>query len=133
MVVGAEVIGVLEVCGDRVATIAMDTVQVLEALAVQAATAIGAARVHEHTELLAMTDALTHLPNRRRLEVDLAQEVAVTTRHSRPLAVAMNDVDTFTAYTDALRHPAADVALPALALLLIPNYTPATPGSPSDV
>src|SRR3546814_10639202 len=83
MVVGAEVIGVLEVCGDRVATIPMDTVQVLEALAVQAATAIGAARVHEHTELLATTDALTHLPNRRRLETDLAQEVAVSSRHSR--------------------------------------------------
>src|SRR3546814_15578128 len=50
MVVGAEVIGVLEVCGDRVATIAMDTVQVLEALAVQAATAIGAARVHARSD-----------------------------------------------------------------------------------
>src|SRR3546814_19683404 len=71
----------------------MDTVQVLVALAVQAATAIGAARVHEHTELLATTDALTHLPNRRRLETDLAQEVAVSSRHSRPLAVAMIDVD----------------------------------------
>src|SRR3546814_14845265 len=68
-----------------------------------------------------MTDALTHLPNRRRLEVDLAQEVAVSTRHSRPLAVAMIDVDHFKAYNDALGHPAADVALQDLARLLMAN------------
>src|SRR3546814_13886494 len=71
-----------------------------------------------------MTDALTHLPNRRRLEVDLAQEVAVSTRHSRPLAVAMIDVDPFKAYNDALGHPAADVALQDLARLLMANVRP---------
>src|SRR3546814_17636012 len=43
MGVGAEVIGGLAVCGDRVAKIAMDTGKVREALAVPARPAIGAA------------------------------------------------------------------------------------------
>lgn len=74
MVVGAEVTGVLEISVGDPALLAGSTVPVLEALAVQAATAVSAARLHEHTTVLAMTDALTRLPNRRRMEGDLAKE-----------------------------------------------------------
>src|SRR3546814_13600586 len=71
--------------------------------------------------LLAITASRPHLPDRRRLEVGLEQEVAVSTRPSRPLVVAMIDVDHFKAYNDALGHPAADVALQDLARLLMAN------------
>jgi diguanylate cyclase (GGDEF)-like protein len=118
MVVGAEVIGVLEVADRGAGSLDPSTVDVLEALAVQAATAVGAARLHEHTETLAMTDALTRLPNRRRLEADLATEVGVSARYGRPLGFAMIDVDHFKAYNDTLGHQAADVALQELANLL---------------
>jgi diguanylate cyclase (GGDEF)-like protein len=118
MVVGAEVVGVLEVVGTDASALPSQTLDVLEALAVQAATAVGAAKVHEHTETLAMTDALTHLPNRRRLEADLATEVGVSSRYGRPLGLAMLDVDHFKAYNDTLGHQAADVALQELAALL---------------
>src|SRR3546814_19032868 len=63
MVVSAEVIGALEVGGDRVATIAMDPAQVLEALAVQPPTRHRAARVHEHRGLPARTHTLPHPPD----------------------------------------------------------------------
>jgi len=118
MVVGAEVIGVLEVVGGGSSRLPEPTLHVLEALAVQAATAIGAARIHELTEVQAMTDALTHLPNRRRLEADLAREAGVSQRHGRPLGFAMIDIDKFKAYNDTLGHQAADAALQELAALL---------------
>ncbi|MFP5322256.1 MAG: diguanylate cyclase [Acidimicrobiia bacterium] len=118
MVVGAEVIGVLEIhVADR-GQLGGSTVAVLESLAVQAATAVSAARLHEQTEVLALTDPLTRLPNRRRLESDLAKEVGVSQRYGRPVAFAMADVDHFKAYNDELGHQAADVALQALANLL---------------
>jgi diguanylate cyclase (GGDEF)-like protein len=118
MVVGAEVIGVVQLCGEGVQDLPQDTLDVIEALAVQAATAISSARHHEQTETLAMTDALTHLPNRRRLEVDLVTEVGVSARYGRPLAFVMLDVDHFKAYNDEHGHQAADVALQELAVVL---------------
>lgn len=118
MVVGAEVIGVLQLCGEGVGSLPRETLDVLEALAVQAATAIGSARLHEQTETMAMTDVLTHLPNRRRLDIDLPTEAGVSTRYRRPLSFAMLDVDHFKAYNDVLGHQAADVALQELAGVL---------------
>jgi diguanylate cyclase (GGDEF)-like protein len=118
MVVGAEVTGTIEVRLDRTGHLGATAVSVLEALAVQAATAVSAARLHERTTIMAMTDALTRLPNRRRLEQDLAREIGVSLRHGRPLAFAMADVDHFKAYNDELGHQAADVALQSLAHLL---------------
>jgi len=118
MVVGAEVVGVLELHVGDPARLAGSTAGVLEALAVQAATAVSAARLHEHATVLAMTDPLTRLPNRRRLEADLAKEVGISQRYGRPVAFAMADVDHFKAYNDELGHQAADVALQALAGVL---------------
>lgn len=118
MVVGAEVIGVIELCGPGAAALSRRTMDVLEALAVQAASAVASARLHQVTEELARTDALTRLPNRRVLEADLDTEVGVSSRYERPLAFAMLDVDHFKAYNDTLGHQAADVALQELARLL---------------
>ena len=118
MVVGAEVIGVIEVAFPPDAEEPDSTMRVLEALATQAATAVGAARVHEHTETMAMTDALTQLPNRRRMETDLDREVGASHRYGRPLGFAMIDVDRFKDYNDALGHQAADVALQTIARIL---------------
>lgn len=118
MVVGAEVIGVLEVAFPDNPVDPDGTMRVLEALATQAATAVGAARIHEHTEAMAMTDALTQLPNRRQMETDLAREVSASLRYGRPLGFAMIDVDHFKAYNDDLGHQAADVALQTLARIL---------------
>lgn len=118
MVVGAQVIGVIEVAFPPAAEEPDSTMRVLEALATQAATAVGAARVHEHTEAMAMTDALTQLPNRRRMEMDLDREVGASHRYGRPLGFAMIDVDRFKDYNDALGHQAADVALQTIARIL---------------
>ena len=56
MVVGARVIGVLEFCGPQVDALTSDAMQVVETLAVHAGTAIDAARMHESTTEMALTD-----------------------------------------------------------------------------
>jgi diguanylate cyclase (GGDEF)-like protein len=84
---------------------------VLHSLAGQAATAIEAARFHQSADELSHTDALTHLPNRRRLELDLDMEIARSLRYNRPIACIMLDVDHFKKVNDIHGHQAGDEIL----------------------
>ena len=118
MVVGAQVIGVLQFLGEHVSELSPDAIELIETMAIHAAVAIEGARMHERTTDMALTDVLTGLPNRRRLDDDLAVECASADRHQRPLAVLMVDVDHFKAYNDEFGHQAGDVALQAVARLL---------------
>ncbi len=111
LIVGARVVGVLEARHNtpRVATTEM--LEVLEMLAIHAATAIESARLHEVVEERSQVDALTRLLNRRRLDEDLDAECKRGARYARPLALVMLDVDHFKAFNDAHGHPTADKAL----------------------
>jgi len=60
---------------------------------------------------LALTDALTGLPNRRHFEQALRAELARIVRYGGRCAVAMIDVDHFKSYNDRLGHAAGDAAL----------------------
>ena len=83
----------------------------LHSLAGQAATAVEAARFHQSADELSHTDALTHLPNRRRLELDLDLEIARSLRYNRPIACIMLDVDHFKKVNDVHGHQAGDEIL----------------------
>lgn len=75
------------------------------------------AAMYERTRLisglvdLAHTDELTGLANRRRLFEALELEIARGRRSSRPLAVAMVDLDHFKRFNDAFGHTAGDELL----------------------
>lgn len=118
MIVGARVIGVLEVLLPVQDDSPDDVAAALETLAVHAATAIDAARLHEQTAHLAATDALTGLPNRRQLESDLELETTASARYQRPMALLMIDVDHFKSYNDEFGHQAGDVALQSVSAVL---------------
>ena len=60
---------------------------------------------------LALTDELTSLPNRRRWSEELNRDLARARRHSKPLVVAMLDLNGFKAYNDTNGHPAGDELL----------------------
>lgn len=60
---------------------------------------------------LAVTDALTGLPNRRALDSQLPREMARSRRTDSPLCLAILDIDHFKAYNDARGHLAGDEAL----------------------
>jgi diguanylate cyclase (GGDEF)-like protein len=94
------------------------------ALADQAALAIAAVERHQvtselvRTRELALRDELTGLANRRSLELMLADEVARSIRHGRPLSILMADVDHFKAINDTYGHRAGDEVLRVIARLL---------------
>ena len=71
--------------------------------------------VEEQLEILAVTDELTGLPNRRAFDLALASEVRRAARHHTSLAVLMVDVDHFKRVNDRFGHAVGDVVLARIA------------------
>jgi diguanylate cyclase (GGDEF)-like protein len=115
LVVGSRVVGVLDLHLDSAEPLTDAMVEVLETLAVHSATAVEAARLHEDAAHASEHDALTQLPNRRRLDADLALECERSSRYARPLAFVMLDLDHFKQINDALGHTRGDEVLQTVA------------------
>ncbi|HQU35049.1 MAG TPA: GGDEF domain-containing protein [Anaerolineales bacterium] len=64
------------------------------------------------------TDALTFLPNRRKIIVDLQEEVIRAARYNTPLSISMVDIDHFKQVHDTYGHAAGDEALRTIAARL---------------
>mgnify|MGYP000038168556 CR=1 FL=1 len=64
------------------------------------------------------TDALTFLPNRKRIVADLQREAIFSDRYGTPLAVSMVDIDNFKEINDRYGHLAGDDVLRKLAIEL---------------
>ncbi|MFI4914878.1 MAG: diguanylate cyclase [Phycisphaerales bacterium JB060] len=100
-------------------------VEMLAAMALAILVLSGFARVARATEKRAAaleaeahTDALTGLPNRRRAEGALEDEVERSDRYGRPLSVLLFDLDRFKDVNDALGHEAGDRVLSEVRSLL---------------
>jgi diguanylate cyclase (GGDEF)-like protein len=74
-------------------------------------------RQAERLEELASTDAVTGLPNRRVWDDALPRELARSLRNGAPLAVAILDLDRFSAYNDSHGHQGGDLLLKEIAAL----------------
>lgn len=68
-------------------------------------------RAHQAVRDMALTDSLTGLGNRRRLDMVLNVEIARAKRQGSPLALAMLDIDYFKRFNDRYGHPAGDECL----------------------
>lgn len=77
------------------------------------------AKANEQLYLLATTDQLTSLKNRRYFLEKLQLEVERSCRYSRPCSVAVIDADRFKAINDTYGHDVGDKVLQALANILI--------------
>lgn len=66
---------------------------------------------HQTVHDMALTDSLTGLGNRRKLDIALAQELERARRQDTPLALIMLDVDYFKRFNDRYGHPAGDECL----------------------
>jgi diguanylate cyclase (GGDEF)-like protein len=91
---------------------------VLQRLARQSSIALENARLHASLHALSITDPLTQLPNRRRLQIHLDHEVAAA-RRGRSLTLAVFDIDNFKHYNDTFGHVAGDDILRAFAEVLL--------------
>ena len=89
-----------------------EELELLNAMAEQAAIAIQNARLFAQVTELSVTDPLTGLANRRQLERELAREFAAA-RRGRKLCAVIFDLDDFKQYNDAHGHLAGDEALQA--------------------
>lgn len=76
------------------------------------------AHANMQLELLAATDPLTGLPNRRVFEHRAAVEFAIARRAQRPLSIMVMDIDNFKQRNDLLGHAAGDEALRALSVAI---------------
>ncbi|WP_028694185.1 sensor domain-containing diguanylate cyclase [Pseudomonas cremoricolorata] len=68
-------------------------------------------QAHQTLRSLALTDSLTGLGNRRRLDGVLESELGRARRQDYPLALVMIDLDYFKRYNDRYGHPAGDQCL----------------------
>ncbi|WP_415769341.1 sensor domain-containing diguanylate cyclase [Pseudomonas sp. LB3P38] len=69
---------------------------------------------HQAMRDMALTDSLTGLGNRRRLDSALLDEIRLATRQGSSLALVMLDVDYFKRYNDRYGHAAGDDCLSAV-------------------
>ena len=69
-------------------------------------------------EVLAVTDGLTGLYNRKKLDEILVDQFARFRRHQRPFALLMLDLDNFKAINDNYGHVAGDEVLKTVAAML---------------
>jgi diguanylate cyclase (GGDEF)-like protein len=90
---------------------------VVVALALLVFAAISFLAQHRLLVATSMTDALTGIPNRRQLKVDLDQGLKEATRE-RPLLLMLFDLNGFKGYNDTFGHPAGDALLVRLAKAL---------------
>ena len=74
-------------------------------------------------ELLAMTDGLTGIHNRRFFDTQLDMQEKIARRHGATLALIMVDIDHFKAFNTHYGHPGGDVALRAVAQSLNQSFT----------
>jgi diguanylate cyclase (GGDEF)-like protein len=95
-----------------------DDLVAARSLVTQAAVALENARLHEAAELLAISDGLTGLYNRRHCEERLVAEVARSERYETPLALILCDIDGFKAANDAHGHGFGDRVLEQFAAVL---------------
>ncbi len=70
---------------------------------------------HQTMRDMALTDSLTGLGNRRRLDIALADEIRLAKRQGSSLALIMLDVDYFKRFNDRYGHAAGDDCLRAIA------------------
>lgn len=102
------ILGVLACLGTR--PFDANDLELMRAFANQAATAIEDAQLFEQVRTLSVTDALTGLANRRRLDRELPREFAAA-RRGRRLVAVMFDLDDFKLHNDRFGHLAGDRAL----------------------
>jgi diguanylate cyclase (GGDEF)-like protein len=95
-----------------------EEIELIADFAAVAALALDNARTRSELELLATTDDLTGLPNRRHFRSELEREISAARRYRSPLSLLLLDLDDFKAINDGFGHASGDQALKEIALAI---------------
>lgn len=118
MVHAGELLGVLNFHRRDPGSFSSEEIDLLTAVADQAAMAVKNARLHEETVTLTITDPLTGVPNRRHLFARLEMELTRASRFGTQVSILMLDIDHFKLLNDAAGHRAGDDTLRRVSSLL---------------
>ncbi len=112
------VLGTINVEGAADSRLTQSDLDMLTTLAIPIALAVDNARLHAQVKAMALTDAVSGLPNRHAFEEALDAEVERATRFGHHLSLIIFDLDSFKDYNDEWGHPAGDLRLKATADLV---------------
>lgn len=104
-------IGAISVFSGKLATYEEEHLRLLETICRIAGDAISKSIRHAESEINAMTDQLTGLPNARSLHQQFEKETGRAKRAGNSLQVLMLDLDGFKGVNDTLGHKAGDMML----------------------
>ena len=116
--IGDEVVGVISIAWSHPRNFKDSELRFLRLLGDQAALAIEKARLYELISLQAHTDSLTGLPNRRLFDQRVEEEIRRASRYEHPFSLVMLDLDGFKRVNDRYGHPAGDLVLKQVGVLL---------------
>ncbi|HYN48828.1 MAG TPA: diguanylate cyclase, partial [Candidatus Nanopelagicales bacterium] len=111
LVAKGETIGLVELCFVGPLHLEARRLDLVRAMANEAAMALGNAQLYETTRALADRDPLTGFFNHRYLHERLGEEILRAQRSGAPLAVLMIDLDDFKLVNDTLGHLFGDEVL----------------------
>jgi len=115
------VLGVLNVESKESSQLTESDMRLLNALAGPLAVAVDNARLHAAAKVLAHTDAMSGLANRRAFDEVLHNELLRAHRYNMPLSLIILDLDSFKRFNDQYGHPAGDERLKEIAEMLKEN------------
>ena len=73
----------------------------------------------QQLQRIALSDPLTHLPNRRAFEIDAVRTAARAKRSGHPMTIGIADIDFFKRVNDQHGHAAGDAVLQAIAAIIL--------------
>lgn len=121
IVVNGEIKGIVHMDSTEKNAFETDDLSFVERLAQEIASVVERSLVHSRIKEQSIRDGLTGCFNRRKFDEDIDNEIERAKRYTRPLSLAIIDIDWFKDYNDYHGHLKGDVLLKKLAALLTCN------------
>jgi len=102
-------------------SISLDTIKVLDILALNLGMALENAKLFQYVSQMAVIDFLTDVYNRRQLDLSLNNEINRAARFQEPFSVVLFDIDHFKTVNDTYGHQVGDMVLKDVATIIKSN------------